>query len=127
MAGRVLVDGAWDSWVFTPSFNFASFAVNPVAAPSPFPPGDFDRDGAVTVADYTVWRNAFGSTADLAADANGSGDVDAADYTIWRDRFGGGSASIASASVPEPGSIAAVVGAVLLVTVHTLRARRLAF
>ncbi|MGE3639581.1 MAG: dockerin type I domain-containing protein [Pirellulales bacterium] len=127
MAGRVLVDGAWDSWIFTPSFNFASFAVNPVAAPSPFPPGDFDRDGAVTAADYNVWRNAFGSTADLAADASGNGVVDAADYTIWRDRFGGGSASIASASVPEPSSIAAAVGAVLLVTVHTVRARRLAF
>lgn len=127
MAGRPLSDGAWDSWVFTPSFNFASFAVNPVAAPAPYPPGDFDRDGDVTAADYDVWKAAFGSTTDLAADASGNGVVDAADYSVWRDRFSGGSASIASASVPESSSNLSVVGALLLIIVHTVRARRLAF
>jgi hypothetical protein len=127
MAGRTLSDGAWDSWVFTPTFNFASFAVNPVAAPSPFPAGDFDRDGAVTAADYDVWKTAFGSTTDPAADASGDGVVDAADYTIWRDRINMGSVAAASTSVPEPSSLVAVVGALLLIIVHTVRARRLAF
>lgn len=134
MAGRTLTDGAWDSWVFTPTFNFASFAANPQAAPSPFPLGDFDHDGEVTAADYDVWKAAFGSTTELVADASGNGVVDAADYTIWRDRFSANSASVLStivlepsSIVPEPNSIAAVVGALLLLTVHTVRARRLAF
>ena len=83
-SSRTLADGAWDSWTFSPSFNFASFAVNPVAAEPPYPPGDFDHDGHVTAADYGVWRANFGSTSELAADASGNSAVDAADYVIWR-------------------------------------------
>lgn len=127
MAGRTLADGAWDSWTFTPTFNFGSFAVNPQAAPSPYPPGDFDRDGEVTADDYDVWKTSFGSTTELDADISGNGIIDAADYSVWRDHLIAESASIAAASVPEPSSIVAVVGALLLTTVHTVRARRLAF
>ncbi|MCA9185184.1 MAG: dockerin type I repeat-containing protein [Pirellulaceae bacterium] len=51
-------------------------------------PGDYSRDGAVDAADYTVWKDAFGSTSNLAADGNGDGFVDVADYTVWKDNFG---------------------------------------
>ena len=127
MAGRTLADGAWDSWAFTPTFNFASFAVNPQAAPSPYPPGDFDGDGNVTATDYDIWKAAFGSTTELAADASGNGVVDAADYTIWRNNLSSGSAASISIIVPEPSSIIAAAGALLFLCVHTVRARRLAF
>jgi hypothetical protein len=50
--------------------------------------GDYDGDGAVTAADYVVWRNTVGSTENLSADGNGNRMVDAADYDVWRARFG---------------------------------------
>ncbi|MGI9456608.1 MAG: hypothetical protein ACR2NU_08605 [Aeoliella sp.] len=37
------------------------------------PPGDFNADGTVDVADYTVWRDGHGS---------------ATDYTLWKNNFG---------------------------------------
>ncbi|MEN1678118.1 MAG: SGNH/GDSL hydrolase family protein [Planctomycetota bacterium] len=71
------------------------------------PTGDFNVDGEVTIADYEFWRDNFGSTELLEADANGNGVVDTGDYTIWRDAF----AAAAPASAPEPtaaGLLAAV-------------------
>jgi hypothetical protein len=108
MAGRMLGDGVWDSWTFTPTFNFASFGINPQAARSPFPPGDFDHDGDVAAADYGFWKSTFGSTSEPAADASGNGVVDAADYTIWRDNFStsSGQAAAIKIGVPEPSTLA---------------------
>ena len=45
--------------------------------------GDFNLDGRVDTADYTVWRNKLG-TGFIAADASGNGSVDQADYNIWK-------------------------------------------
>jgi hypothetical protein len=87
MASRQLTDGSWDSWTFSPTFNFASFAENPIAAPPPILPGDFNQDGRVDAADYGLWRNQFGATSGIAADGNGNGIVDAADYVVWRKVF----------------------------------------
>ena len=107
MAGRTLTDGAWDSWTFSPTFNFSSFAQNPVAAASPFPPGDFNHDGHVDAADYSVWRTTFSSTFESAPDGNHNGVVDAADYVIWRKAVAGSAASsdLSSTGVPEPSAI----------------------
>ena len=74
----------------------------------PVIPGDFNFSGSVTTADYTVWRNNFGSSTNLAADANGNGIVDAGDYDIYRKKLsqspGSGSGSLAGFNVPEPAS-----------------------
>jgi subtilisin family serine protease len=53
-------------------------------------PGDADRDGEVTDADYTIWRAHYGSdTADVGSgDFNCDNRVDGSDYTIWADHFG---------------------------------------
>lgn len=105
MANRVLADGAWDSWAFTPTFDFGAFAESPAAALPPFSPGDFNFDGHVDGADYSVWRSAFGSTS-TAADANGDGIVDAADYVIWRKHADASAAAAVNAvSTPEPGTV----------------------
>jgi len=112
MSGRMLSDGDWDSWAFTPTFDFTAAAENPHAAN---PPGDFNRDGIINAADYTVWRDTLGSTTQLVADADGSGVVDAADYTLWKSNFGivtgetasaaSGEFTTASAPVPEPSTL----------------------
>jgi hypothetical protein len=117
MASRELTDGAWDSWTFSPTFNFASFAENPAAAPLPFSPGDFNHDGQVDASDYGNWRSDFGSTADLAADANGNGTVDAADYIIWRKEFSSIESRMPPAQVvntPEPMSAALFTSGLLM-------------
>jgi thermolabile hemolysin len=67
-------------------------------------PGDFNRDGIVDAADYTVWRDSLGSTTNLAADGNGSGAIDAGDYDVWKANFGrtAGSGAGGASGVPEP-------------------------
>lgn len=65
--------------------------------------GDYDGDGAVTAGDYTVWRDTFGATENLAADGNGNRLIDDGDFDVWQTRFADPAGSGAAASVPEPG------------------------
>jgi hypothetical protein len=78
----------------------------------PAVPGDYNGDGNVNAADYTVWRDTFSSTDDLRADGSGltagepDGVVDLLDYGFWVSQFGnGGGAAITAAGVPEPCSV----------------------
>lgn len=70
--------------------------------------GDYNGDGSVDAADYTVWRSALNDqvTAFTGADGNGDGLVDASDYQVWIANYGNDIASLsqasALASVPEP-------------------------
>jgi GH35 family endo-1,4-beta-xylanase len=74
--------------------------------------GDYNADGIVDAADYTVWRDTLGSTIDLRADGNGNEVIDDADFNLWRERFGTSYAdSAATATVPEPASFAFVATA----------------
>jgi hypothetical protein len=79
----------------------------------PGTPGDFNGDGFVDAADYTVWRDNL-NAADESAFAPGSGNgggIDATDYTLWRNNFGtmaAGGALAASAAVPEPTTLAMI-------------------
>ncbi|TWT93383.1 AmiA-like protein [Botrimarina colliarenosi] len=61
--------------------------VRGVATP---PNGDFNNDGVVNAADYTVWRDTLGQSVTplSGADADGSGFVDAADREIWLATYG---------------------------------------
>lgn len=72
--------------------------------------GDYNFDGMVDAADYTVWRDTLGSTVALNADGDGSGEIDAGDYTVWESNYGA-SASTSTVSVPEPASLLVVAGA----------------
>jgi endonuclease/exonuclease/phosphatase family metal-dependent hydrolase len=75
--------------------------------------GDYNSNGIVDTADYSVWRDTLSSTTDLRADGSGStagvpdGFVNALDYDFWKANFGqvlvlgsgGGSGQIAAAVV----------------------------
>jgi hypothetical protein len=69
--------------------------------------GDFNFDGRVNAADYTVWRNRGGSLAD---------------YQLWKTNFGRTLSGSGAASVPEPGSLVLSFFAVL-VAFSTARVR----
>lgn len=69
--------------------------------------GDYNGDGSVDAADYTVWRDNYGATSGpgLAADGNGDMQVNGADYLLWQQHFGesvSSSAANPTLTVPEP-------------------------
>ena len=53
-------------------------------------PGDYNRDGSVDAADYTVWRDLAGEIVAIgsSADGNRDGTIDDADFLVWRNHFG---------------------------------------
>lgn len=76
--------------------------------------GDYNGNGIVDAADYTVWRDNLGA-GDEAAFAPGSGNgggIDATDYDFWRNRYGSTLApTVGSAEVPEPSvAVLALIG-----------------
>jgi hypothetical protein len=91
-----------------------SFAVPVIYVGDTFPPigiaGDYNMDGIVSHADYSVLGDAFGSS-NLVADGNLDGVVDLVDYEVYRANFGSTAAfgTAGSASSFESGSPLAVV------------------
>lgn len=80
---------------------------------APVLPGDYNDDGSVNLADYTVWRDNLGSNVSLPND--GTPGVTASDYTIWKNNFGAVSSSVSmvsAASVPEPSAVLLLCGAI---------------
>jgi hypothetical protein len=55
--------------------------------------GDYNSDGQVDSADYSVWRDSLGSTTNLSADGDHNGVIDAADRAVWQANFGATAAS----------------------------------
>lgn len=82
--------------------------------------GDYNNDGVVDAADYSVWRDALDSDIPLENETESLGVVDAADYDAWRANFGmtaGGSGSQASGAsrglpAPEPSALLLVLATV---------------
>lgn len=87
-------------------------------------PGDFNGDGVVDAADYTVWRdNLSSSESVLNGNGDGSGTVDVADYTLWKQNFGASAfgASTTPALAPEPTTLG--LSALLMLGTAHLRSR----
>ncbi|MEM1447234.1 MAG: dockerin type I domain-containing protein, partial [Planctomycetota bacterium] len=105
-------EGAFDFLSFDHPSGVLSLTFNPDVVTLP---GDYNGDGTVNAADYTVWANNFGSIANLEADGNGNGVIDAADYTVWADNFGDTLGPAAGqvqtlTNLPEPGTIVVMAG-----------------
>ncbi|MEQ8849884.1 GDSL-type esterase/lipase family protein [Botrimarina sp.] len=77
-------------------------ALSPAAA---FTPADFNGDGSVDAADYTVWRDSLGLT-DLTpyqlGDANGDRQVTNTDYQAWAASYQSPADAAAPSPTPEP-------------------------
>ncbi len=103
-------------------------------------PGDIDGDDDVDGFDLGLWQEQFGTTAagKMAADTDGDGDVDAFDLGRWQLGFGtdlrnhlgrSGDDFVpirrvgSSASIPEPGTAWALVGAGAALLVKRSRRR----
>ncbi len=82
-----------------------------VSGVAPAPNGDFNDDGVVDAADYTVWRDTLNQAVIpySGADADGSGIVDAADRQVWLDTYGLVVAAPSSAGVSMAFAAAPVV------------------
>jgi hypothetical protein len=87
--------------------------------------GDYNSDGKVDAADYTVWRDHLGQTFTLPnRDPANTGVISAADYTSWKSHFGlPGSGAGASSAVPEPSSVVLSVIASLALAFYSKRRR----
>jgi hypothetical protein len=74
-------------------------------------PGDYNGNGVVDAADFSVWRSCEGETGtNLQADGNGDGVVDQTDRDLWKAHYG----ERASLSVvPEAPAIIVWTGVVL--------------
>ena len=124
----------WTWWAAGPWWNEYRFTMEPtnlgqpnqadrptmgvvepfLVAKAPELSGDFNRDGVVDAADYTVWRNVLGQQVDrwVGADGDGNGVIDADDYQVWKQHYGeqaAGSAGL-TISTPEPSSHLLAIG-----------------
>ena len=89
--------------------------------------GDYNDDGQVDLADYTVWRNNLGASESILPSGSyiaGSGTIDTEEYSMWKSNFGATSptalAAPGSASVPEPATWAIGLLAVGLISIRRL-------
>lgn len=83
--------------------------------------GDYNSDGVVDAADYTLWRDQRGTTGLLrSADGDFNGVVNDADYAIWKTHYAASQSHANTAvSVPEPAAAAVA----LLATACLIRRR----
>ena len=65
--------------------------------------GDYNGNGVVDAADYSIWRDTLGQVgAGLLADGNHNNTIDAGDYDVWKSNFGMTSGSGAAAPLLYP-------------------------
>jgi T5SS/PEP-CTERM-associated repeat protein len=81
-------------------------------------PGDYNGNGTVDAADYTVWRDNLGGSS-LPNEGASLGTVDDFDYDFWKLHFGetagSGSAGVSpsQAAVPEPATLSLMLGGLI--------------
>ena len=116
---------AWDEAnvaVFFTSTEYTGYNGMDVAVSSSGPVGllgDYNDDGTIDAADYTVWRDVLAAGGTELTNDPTPGTVDESDYAYWKANFGAtsGSGALAAATVPEPSTLALValaIGALVL-------------
>lgn len=78
-------------------------------------PADYNNDGRVDAADYTVWRNGVGQPAGWLSNDVDGGPIGEAQYQTWVANYGKTIELAApGTSVPEPGCVAIALGGGLI-------------
>jgi subtilisin-like proprotein convertase family protein len=84
---------------------------NHATVPAPLLAGDYNLNGTVDAADYTLWRNALHSHVSVysGADGDGNGWVTWNDYMVWKHNFGqvqqGAGAGIEASAASQPAGV----------------------
>jgi len=112
--------GIWDEWKFWQwSWTGNVGGINPVDRNAfagemvdlaeyivGFNQGDYNRNGILDAADYTLWRNTSGQNVlpGRGADGNLNGVIDTGDFDLWKSKFvaGGSGVGSAASAAPEP-------------------------
>ncbi|TWT85796.1 hypothetical protein Pla123a_06030 [Posidoniimonas polymericola] len=119
MGLRTLTDGVVDGWTFTQFVkDQRDYVTYPDPASPALPPavpllGDYNADGSVDAADYTVWRDGGSPAGPIHSD-----------YLLWRDNYlpaTGSPAGAPSSASPAPEPLAALL--LMLAGVCTAGAR----
>ncbi|MEX2092118.1 MAG: aspartyl protease family protein [Pirellulales bacterium] len=113
------ISGSFDALIAPSGYNWG-IAYGPTSVTlSVGTPGDYNDNGVVDAADYTIWQDSVGANgSNLPADGDGDGSIDTDDYAVWKNHFGqsaGAGGGAGSAAVPEPSGLllmllAAIVG-----------------
>jgi 3',5'-cyclic AMP phosphodiesterase CpdA len=109
-----------DEWSYA-SDEYFTIQLSPIA---PLRPGDYNDDGFVDAADYTVWRNNLGAPAGTLANDVDGGVIGTAQYATWKSNFGmmAGGSSQQQSPVPEPAT--ALMLALAALATSSARPRR---
>lgn len=109
----------------TLSGDTADLLVNAI----PFLPGDYNGDGSVGMADYTVWRDNLGSPAGTLLNDPATTAIGTEQYATWLANFGNTSSpsmSAASQTVPEPTGALYIAAGVAVLAGSRCNARKMA-
>ncbi len=117
-SGNLGIWNSWDFWQWSDSWsaggispidgNYFDGDINDLAAflaGEPELVGDYNGNGIVDAADYTIWKDSwlsFGNN--LPADGDNDGFVGNSDYDLWVEHYGETNLPTTSTSVPEPAS-----------------------
>ena len=88
------------------------------------PAGDYNNNGIVDAADYTVWRDKLGAPNGALLNDIDGGMIDLDQYETWKENLGNhGSGAFANTPVPEPTSLLLFAAGTLL-SLQSIRTRR---
>jgi hypothetical protein len=106
--------------------QFVGYKVDALALTRPY--ADFNLDGVIDGADFSIWRANMGVDTDASfehGDANGDGLVDAADYVMWRHTVGPATSlgvfadsGLSANGVPEPTTIGLALAAAIFLALR---------
>lgn len=95
-----------------------------ITSPLSLLPGDYNNDGTVDAADYSVWRDNLGQPPETLLNDTDGGDIGSLQYQTWRVNYGNtrDPVGLGTIAVPEPATAALFAFCwMMLVSARTIR------